>query len=90
MLYADLTNSIDVQKPEMLDDGFRLVNNTYTGISNPANYSTDGLATCNNWSTTTQAGARWGIAYNKAATSVSTNGTIACDFRASLYCVEQP
>lgn len=90
VLYADLINSIDDQRQES-NDGFRLPNNTYTGISNASNYSSSGVNTCGNWSIgTNQASANWGIIYAKTENSVSTNGLIGCSYRASLYCVEQP
>jgi len=88
VLYQQLTNSIADQRPEI--GGFELTNETYTGISDPSNFSTNGTNTCNGWSSATnQYVANWGRIYEKTANSISTNGRIACDLIAPLYCVEQ-
>ena len=90
VLFTQLTNSIAEQRPSS-SNGFILTNITYTGISDTSDFSTNGLNTCDSWSTATNAAtSNWGRIYEKTANAISTNGLIACDFIAPLYCVEQP
>jgi len=89
VLNKELTNSVAEKRTDSTD-GFHLNNVVYTGISEASNYATDGAATCNNWSSATKSySANWGRIYETTTNAISTDGLIACDYIAPLYCVEQ-
>ena len=90
-LYADLTNSIVDIDLFAISDPATVPNGVWTGIEDASTFAPGG-GNCADWSVTANS-AGYGVIGTMNAKTVyafSNIGGVGCNYKLSLYCVEQP
>lgn len=92
VFFADLTNSVSDIDNSSGSDPLILPNTVWTGIYDATFAPTSTSENCADWSFNSHGAASGltGTINMKNRQSFSNIGTVGCDFKASLYCVEQP
>ena len=86
---ATLNNRISEKRP-LSGRPLRSENFVYTGVSDESNFAADGLHNCENWSTDEPELFTYsGTIYSTNSDAIKSSLLLSCDFKASLYCVEQ-
>jgi len=92
-LYADLTNSIVDNDTFAISDPATVPNGVWTGIYNASTFAPSSEANCFNWSMTANSDFYYGAIgsmNSKTVYAFSNIGGVGCNYKLSLYCVEQP
>lgn len=91
-LFADLTNSVADRVNSTSSDTSLLSNAAWTGILDAGTFDPPSNGNCADWSVTVDSSAYGivGSTFEKNSFAFSNIGGYGCNFKAALYCVEQP